>query len=548
MEERPDSPGSVPTIVLVQPGTVYNLLMPEAAAKLEGVIAAEIIKRRWFGSKTRAVQAVRMSDAFRLPMDTLLALVEVRFVEGPNETYQLPLTIVRRERAEYLLAEQPPELWARVEFRESGETAALVDALVERDFCEALLTAFSSGASWSGNHGELVAWGAQGCIDPETERRRSLEPRLSRAEQSNSSVIFGDRLIMKLFRRVETGLSPDLELNAHLARQRFTNVPALVGAIEYRRPGEEPWAVAMLQVFVPNQGDAWQYTLPRLDQLLSGEPTKGDESFAAPIAAGRTLVQSSAESLPAGIEASLGPFIAEAATLGQRTAAMHLALAGGAPEFEPEPFTAADLAAFCQNSRALVSQTMALLKKQAALLPAATTARAAAAAELEASLLSRFDGFAKEGFVVHKIRCHGDYHLGQVLVADGDFYIIDFEGEPARPLAERRKKNLALRDVAGMIRSFHYASCAAAVRAKASDPQSSEQVDRLTSAWYFWTSASFLRAYRLAIGQAPFVPASDVQFASLLDACLLEKAIYELRYELNNRPDWVHLPLAAVVG
>lgn len=548
MEERRSTPGTTPTIVLDRLSTAHDLLSPEAIGQLERVLTGEIVKRRWFGSKTRAIRALRICEAFRLPVDVLLTLVEVQFVEGPSETYQLLLAIVRRERAEYLLAEQPAELWARVEFSDAGETAALVDALVERGFCEALLTAFASGASWSGDHGELVAWGAQGCVDPESERRRSLEPRLSCAEQSNSSVIFGDRLIMKLFRRLETGLSPDLELSAHLARQHFDRVPALVGAIEYRRPGEEPWAVAMLQVFVPNQGDAWQYTLARLDQLLSGAESADVIPLAATIATGRTLVAAAAEALPENVEASLGPFIAESATLGERTAGMHLALAGGAPEFEPEPFAPADLAEFCKNSRALVAETMALLRKQAAQLPAAMTARAAAAAELEATLLARFDGFANEGFAVQKIRCHGDYHLGQVLVGDGDFYIIDFEGEPARPLAERRKKNLALRDVAGMIRSFHYASCAAAVRAKAADSANSDRVDRLMAAWYFWTSTSFLRAYRLAVGRAPFVPTSDEEFASLLDACLLEKAIYELRYELNNRPDWVHLPLAAVVG
>ena len=306
---------------------------------------------------------------------------------------------------------------------------------------------------------------------------------------------------MKLFRRMETGLSPDLELSAHLARQHFDRVPALVGAIEYRRPGEEPWAVAMLQVFVPNQGDAWQYTLARLDRLLSGAASADVIPPAVTVATGRTLVTASTEVLPANIKASLGPFIAEAATLGERTAGMHLALAGGSPDFGPEPFTPDDLAAFCKNSRALVSVTMALLRKQAAQLPAEMTTRAAAATELEASLLARFDGFATEGIAVHKIRCHGDYHLGQVLVDDGDFYIIDFEGEPARPLAERRKKNLALRDVAGMIRSFHYASCAAAVRAKSADSARSDQVDRLTAAWYFWASTSFLR--RLSPGGRP---------------------------------------------
>ena len=166
MEERPSTTGAPATIALDRPSTAHDLLSPEAVGQLERVLAGEIVKRRWFGSKTRAVRAVRVSDAFRLPVDVLLALVEVQFVEGPSESYQLPLAIVRRERAEYLLAEQPPELWARVEFSAAGESAALVDALVERNFCDALLTAFASGASWSGSHGELVAWAPRDVSTP----------------------------------------------------------------------------------------------------------------------------------------------------------------------------------------------------------------------------------------------------------------------------------------------------------------------------------------------------------------------------------------------
>ncbi len=226
---------------------------------------------------------------------------------------------------------------------------------------------------------------------------------------------------------------------------------------------------------------------------------------------------------------------------------MHLALAehGDEPEFMPKPLSLGVQQQFADRTRALVNETFDLLRRQVSTLAGETLRLADELLDRRPRALAEIKRFASQPIKVEQIRCHGDYHLGQVLVADGDFMIIDFEGEPARSLAERRKKQLAVRDVGGMVRSFHYASWRRPRRPAIEAIGRCEAIATKAAAWYFWTSVTFLRAYREKVHGAPFVPKADEQFEQLLDACLLEKAVYELRYELNNRPDWVYLPLTA---
>ena len=374
----------------------------------------------------------------------------------------------------------------------------------------------------------------------------ALPTRLLRSEQSNSSIIYGDRLILKLFRRVEIGLNPDVELNAHLTERGFTHAPPLAGAIDYRRADQEPWALGMLQGYVPNRGDAWQHLLGQLGELF--EHVAGDPPAAAR-ASTVEMLAAAVRPIPPEIAQTFASFLADAERLGQRTAEMHLALAAAAEDaaFSPQPLTAKAQQVFCERGIAAVRETYALLERQTPKMPAAVADRARHVHAQQHAVVDRIEQFTRHPVEVQLIRCHGDYHLGQVLVTDHDFVIIDFEGEPARPLAERREKQFALRDVAGMIRSFHYASRAAAQQAK--EKRATAEAGRLdawAATWHFWTSAAFLGAYCRITSGAVFVPASQNHLARLLDACLLEKAVYELRYELNNRPDWVLLPLVAL--
>ena len=261
---------------------------------------------------------------------------------------------------------------------------------------------------------------------------------------------------------------------------------------------------------VPSEGDAWTFTLAALDQ--SFERNGAHDAYPD-----------------------------RARQLGRRTAEMHLALAADSadPAFAPEPFSAQDLRSLADTSCATTRRTLELLRKKLADIPENTRATAAALLSREDEILGRFSALTQHEVIATKTRHHGDYHLGQVLETGGDFVIIDFEGEPARSLAERRLKRSPLRDVAGMLRSFHYAAHTALAKHPGVNPEWAEQ-------WVHEISRAFLDAYLATAKGASFIPENPAALQMLLDVHLLEKAIYEVAYELNHRPDWVFIPLSGI--
>ena len=241
-----------------------------------------------------------------------------------------------------------------------------------------------------------------------------------------------------------------------------------------------------------------------------------------------------------------------AGLLGQRTAEFHVALASAPedPDFAPEPMTPFYQQSIYQSMRALVARVFPLLQRQLDTLPDAARLGARKALELEGRILARFQTVTERKITGMRIRCHGDYHLAQVLFTGKDFVIIDFEGEPVRPLSERRLKRSPLRDVAGMLRSFHYAACAALANQLALGVVSPERlpvVEAWTHVWQEWVSAAFLKAYLSTVSVVPVLPDSREDIQTLLDSFIMEKAIYELGYELNSRPDWVNIPLRGIL-
>jgi trehalose synthase-fused probable maltokinase len=510
-----------------------------------------IVTRRWFGAKTRSIRTVEIMNATSLGSDVRLILIQIKFTQGPAEFYQIPLAFACGPRAEQFLAESSSSLWLRVQLGDLPLSAVVFDGFYEATVCQDLLELIENESRWPMMMiGELVAWQTTSFDPLRGDAQASLAPRPVPAEQSNSSVIYGDRLILKLFRRVEAGLNPDLEMNAYLAERGFNHVPPLAGAIEYRQAGQEPWAAAMLQGFVPNQGDAWRYTLDRLDgffESLIERSARADDILQLPTDG---IIGATRRAIPIAVSRAFAAFLSDAERLGTRTAELHLTLAAETENtaFRPELFASSDQSAFYERCQQLAAEVFELLRGQLPNLAEWIRPHAIQVLRLEAAVHEQLRRVMIKPIHAWQIRCHGDYHLGQLLVREHDFVVIDFEGEPARPLSERRKKQLALRDVAGMIRSYHYASCSAAARAQQSSPQSdARSIERWAQAWYFWTSVAFLTAYRQIAAGAVFLPASGEEFECLLETCLLDKALYELRYELNNRPDWVDLPLQALM-
>ena len=505
-------------------------------------LSAYLSTRRWFGSKGRRIAAVTMRDAVELPNNVRLTILDVEFNEGEPQTYQLPLGIanVRREQDQ---ARNVPVI-ARLR-----EGAVLYEPIQEEPFANALLDTVARKRQLRARRGAMVGAPTRALKELRGTEGK-LETHVLGVEQSNTAILYGQRLFLKLFRRLESGINTDAEVTRFLNEETsFRHTPRLAGTIEYREENSgTPITAAILQGYLPNSGDAWAYTLDAIgryyDTLLSDQSAA--ERIRKAISSGSTMALSH-KALPDIARETIGAYIADAELLGLRTAQLHLALASrdDIPAFAPEPFTPHYQRSIYQSMRTQIVQTMQFVRRRAKDNPeleALLTKEESLHQQVRAVLQGRIDAY--------RIRVHGDYHLGQVLYTGNDFAIIDFEGEPARPLSERRLKRSALRDVAGMLRSFHYAPYAVVYGTAPGSYVRTEDRSLLEAGarfWHQWVSAAFLRAYLAESATGKHLPSKPEAVETLLNAYLIEKALYELVYELNNRPDWVRIPLRGVL-
>jgi maltose alpha-D-glucosyltransferase/alpha-amylase len=366
-------------------------------------------------------------------------------------------------------------------------------------------------------------------------------------DQSNSVAFSDDELVVKVFRRTEPGPNPDYEIARVLTDQHFTRIPPLLGALEYERPGLEPGTLAIVQKYVTHQGSGWQYTIDELKRYYERVATQGETAAPSdvPAPSGAPVVP------PPFFQEIQGWYLRGAALLGRRTAELHLALASASdPAFVPEPFAAADLAALADGMQAHATATLDLLDAQRHILHESVRAAADTLLAQREPLVHRFESLRGLDGAGRRIRIHGDYHLGQVLRVEEDFFILDFEGEPSRTLAERRARQSPLKDVAGMVRSYSYAAYAALFAFTAHAPDDLAALEPWAIAWQTFVTDAFVREYRRTVAGSPIVPDEehDGAFSVLLTTMTLEKAFYELWYELNNRPEWVRIPLTGLLA
>ena len=479
-----------------------------------------------------------------------LTLVRVEYIDSDAETYSLPLTYASGSRAEEVLRDLPQAVLARLRFEDREEEGILYDAAFHGGFGESLLVGMARHRRRPGREGELVAWRTREF----TRIRGSGEERLSAAmikgEHSNTSLVFGERLILKLFRRLQPGLNPDLEIGRFLTEKRFAHIAPVAGGIEYYGEKEEPVSLAILNGFVPNQGDAWEYTLDALSHYFEQILARGTKETAPPLSQAPLLELADQEIPPQAAE-MIGPYLESARLLGQRTGEMHVFLASDSqnPRFSPEPFSKLYQRSFYQSARSLTREVFRLLSRREKNLSEETRPEAQRVLELESRILDHFRSIVDKKITAMRIRCHGDYHLEQVLYTGKDFVIIDFEGEATRPLSERRIKRSPLHDVSGMLRSFHYASYSALLSQRDKGlirPEDFPNLECSAQLWRMWVYAVFLKAYLQTTSSGDFLPQNREEFQDLLNVYLLQKAVYELGYELNNRPDWVMIPLRGI--
>ncbi len=502
---------------------------------LEEAIGEFMIRSRWFGSKTRHIRSLAVEEDIFLEHagnGTHLLLVAVKYSEGTGETYFLPVGFACDTDLE--LDRESLQAALIVKASVGGENGCLFDAAADKRFHAAILDFILARKRKRGKEGEisglpgkeLRTWQA-GTLPAQPSRRLA-------EEQSNSSVVYNESCILKMIRKVEEGTNPDREVSRFLSEKaRFFHTPTYLGALEYSGPAANS-LLGTLHGYVRNQGTAWRFFLSSLDKFCE-----------------EAIARKPGTEIPLSeIHEIAGEFFFEMVRLlGTRTGELHVALASDLqdPDFRPEPFTRLYQRAVLQSIRSLVRETLAGLEASLPTLEEGTREKAVAVIQSEKEILFLLEPLKRERFEGLKIRIHGDYHLGQVLFTGKDFFIIDFEGEPMRPLTERRLKRSAFRDLAGMLRSFDYAAWKVALSRTGNRPEEEAVLENWLSAWREETERCFLEGYFHVVESEAFIPASQGERQDLLRIFTIEKSFYELKYEMNNRPDWIGLPIHGIL-
>jgi len=535
-------------LVVVQ--TDWEEVFEDQVKSLERQLPAYMLRQRWFGGKGRVVKAAHLQEAFALRLPAVaayLAFVRVEYTDGSAETYTLPITYGAGPEVEPILDEHPRAAIVRIRIEADNTQGYLLDAFFRPEFRDGLLAALAKRASYRGDRGKMAAVTSR-AFKNLYDRNEPCEARLMKAEQSNTSVLYGHRFILKLFRRLQEGVNPDLEIGRFLTRKGFAHLPPVAGALEYHLDRQEPITLAILQGFVPNQGDAWEYSLDSLHRFYERVLETRSDPAASPR---ESLVATAQKELPPEAAEKIGAYLESARLLARRTAQMHSVLASDSEDsrFAPEGFSKLYQRSLYQSMRSLTMSVMDQLKKQRSKLPESLQAAAERMVDRKPDILDAMRSLTEIRISAKRLRCHGDYHLGQVLYTGKDFFIIDFEGEPARPVSERRIKRSPLRDVAGMLRSFHYAAYSALFTEQRRGlflEKDRRFAESWADFWYQWVSAVYLHHYLAEAAAGDFLPQTPRELQVLLDALLLEKAVYELGYELNNRPDWLQIPVKGI--
>ncbi|HVT01969.1 MAG TPA: maltose alpha-D-glucosyltransferase [Thermoanaerobaculia bacterium] len=530
------------------PAANWNDLLEGSRELLEKALARFIPQRRWFAGKARDLREVQILDTISFARSAVrLVMLKTEYREGSPETYLVPLAL------SFETGEVPAEAIV-LRVASGNRDGLLYEAPGDPAFAQALLSAVTSRKRIKGSIGEVRAVRSREASSMQRLDAASLQVNVLKGEQSNTSIVYGDKYFLKLFRKIEPGVNTDVEMTRFLTEQAgFPNIPSFVAALEYHSGTDESSTLAIVQEAVPKGGDAWALSLDAVgrffDRITSNpfQPEQMSDAFPH-----GSIVRLASQSLPPIAAALLGPYVTLAGQLGQRTAEMHVALASDSadPAFAPEPFTPFYRRSMYQSLRTQTTGALQLLKKKVRTLPENVQPVAEALLSRESEIDRRCRELIGINISALRIRCHGDYHLGQVLYTGKDFIITDFEGEPSRPLSQRRIKRSPLKDVAGMIRSFDYVPNAVLFGQAPGVGVRAEDLTVLRTAsrfWSLWSSATFLRSYLASASAGSFLPTETNQLETLLDAYLLEKAFYEIVYELNQRPAWVEIPIRGIL-
>jgi maltose alpha-D-glucosyltransferase/alpha-amylase len=520
-----------------------DVVRGEARGVLEEILPLYLQSTAWFGRKDVPILSTTIVESIAVPVDkqsAYITIVRVQYVEGESQLYTLPLAYATGAAAKHLWATAAHAVIARLQRMGAAHHDAgyLYDPMWSAPFTKALLNATAGRSRWKGRCGVLEPTATPVLRAYKAAARRGLTPATIEVDHNNTSVVYGKRLILKLFRCIDEGLNPDLEIGRFLTTHGFTHTPPVAGALAYKPQRGEPISLAIVQGYVPNQGELWEIFQAALRAYFAR--VRGTAPHTPPLCAG-TLLEFGDPTLPPEMQADLEQCCKLAHLLGQRTAEMHLTLASDATTtaFAPVPFTPFYQRALYQSERSLVSRVLVTLPKKMQLLPTESQEEAYRLLTLRECLLQRFQQMTLRAISAQRLRCHGDYHLGQVLYTGNDLIIFDFEGQPQQLVSERQLKHSPLRDVASMLWSFQYATYMARLHGREGDARAWEEVKHLTAwanLWYGCSGSAFLRAYLETAGAGAFLPHTRADLLILLENFLLATVLANLRETLDTRP------------
>ena len=541
---------------VLQVSSVEDAFSEEALLQLQAVIPRMLRTRPWFLSKRRDITGLSLHKVLTFPDTSAhLLFLTVTFGEGDPEIYLIPASVAVGEKAEALMHNPRGAVVTRLVGLPGDTKAVLYPATLDREFSDSLLRAIVRRRRIRGESGELVGSHTREFRSAWSAVKSNLEPSSQQTDDCFTVITFGSDFMLKLYRKLEDGINPGREVPEFLCGQTaFQRVPRALGSIDYRvyhEDGVVQTCLGTLSNQVPNANSGWQYTLDQLGLFF-------EHALVIPQQDPRLRDLSSPQlwapndSVPQIIGELLGNYLDSARLLARRTAELHRALSSRAdiPDFGPEPFTTFYRQGIYHRMLGQLNRSFEMLRGEARGLHADAQADIASVLERESEIRGQLLLLRDMRVSGARIRIHGDYHLSNVLFAGNDWFITSFEGDPTRPLSERRIKRSALRDVATMLRSFHYISSAVLfgdVPGIVPSREAHPQLEMWAQVWYRWVSTSFLKEYLTASAAAPYLPQQADQFRILLAAYMTERALIEIEYELEQRPAWIRIPVHGIL-
>ena len=515
---------------------VQRTIAAATAEQLQNkVIGPYFATKRWFLGRNRPIESLSLVEKgeWNTPDGSwLLTVIEVRCAGLDPQRYFLPLAICWEDEAhdDQLSALAP---WTLAKVRQKARMGILYGAFGDEHFCRALVRGIGANLDLPfGSTGKSRIEFRVGPAFATLADGIDMPVRHPALEQSNTSIYFGNRMFLKGYRRVQPGINPEVEIGRYLTESAgFAHIVPVAGSIELQGIDGESYTLGLLQAFVEHQNVGWNYALDYVDRFLADRLTDPD---------GRAAT---------GAGSPHGFFLALMERLGQRTGELHQAFCQPTdnPAFTPEPIAPNDLDEWCRQARALAVSALDALEAFQANAPADLQSGIDRLLALRQPLLDHFAPQRLAGVAGLRTRYHGNYHLGQVLLAQNDFIITDFEGNPKREVADRRRKHSPLRDVASMLRCFSYVAATATNRATAERPADRHRLGPLVQCWETETTAAFLAGYRAAVEHCPAFAENRDSLDRLIEFFTLEKALEELLEEMESRPDWLSIPLYSLL-